>query len=418
MSSLNEILQKAESFNKIIQDRHSINGLVLPTLVLPPQGKKDYQTGNYENCAIWTGLYVAAQSLRFAATGDAQARQQAKSSLLSLHRLQDITGIQGLIARGYKIGNESTWDEEFFWKKKGDKTRQRNEWHQSNGHRWLGDASKSQFFGVVFGYFAFTRFCNPTKQEMQEIGKYLSNIVDKIMENEMKIVDKDNQATGYGNYSHNQYFGFGGIGPSLILSKLKLASQITKQDRFRLEYERLLYQEDYGRFLRRCRLNPPILNQLSTSFGSEDNLAMLNYYMFMTLEAEYGAKELCNKGLAKRWLVINDPENSLFNFVYHALIERETSALEIGIDSLLRFPEVKNIPVVSLKRKLPKSTVIPNIIHHRQMPIESRPIDEYMWRINPRRNDLWVDGKSGIMEFAGVDFLIAAYLGLYHGFIK
>ena len=420
MVLLDEILKKAEYFDGVIQARHSIQGLVLPTVVLPPAGREDYQTGNYENCAIWTGIYVAAQSLRFAVTGDAQAREQAKSGLLALHRLQEVTGESGLIARGYKTGYEQTWDEEFFWKKERDKTRQRDEWHQSTGYRWLGDASKSQVFGVVFGYFTFSEFCNPTKKEREEIGRYLSNVVDRIMSSGLKIIDKDKQVSGYGNYSPKQYLGYGGIGPFLILSKLKLAFQIAGQEGYETEYRRLLGEEDYVRFLKRGRLDAPILRQLLTSSGHEDNLAMLNYYMLMTLETDEELRKLCREGLDKRWNAINDPENSLFNFIYHALMQVKTPALERGVDALLRFPTKKQVHAIALKRKLPKSRieVVMDTFTPRKIPIELRPIDEYAWRVNPLRHDLWVGGKVGTMEFTGVDFLIATYLGLYHGFIR
>jgi hypothetical protein len=37
---VNEISQKAEYFDRAIQERHNIEGLVLPTLVLPPIGRE------------------------------------------------------------------------------------------------------------------------------------------------------------------------------------------------------------------------------------------------------------------------------------------------------------------------------------------------------------------------------------------
>ena len=195
MVVLDDILRKAGDFERIIQDRHSIQGLVLPTLVLPPIGREDYQTGNYENCAIWTGVYVASQSLKYAITGDLKAREQAKLGLQALHRLQEVTGERSLIARGYKLRDEPSPDELFFWIKEGknlgqsklrdDKDyskrvnakaydvlfgyRRNNEWHQSGGYRWLGDTSKSQVFGVAVGYFAFNQFCNATPQEREKI---------------------------------------------------------------------------------------------------------------------------------------------------------------------------------------------------------------------------------------------------------
>lgn len=417
MASLTEILKKAEDFNSIIQDRHSIRGLVLPTLVLPSVGRGDYQSGNYENCAIWTGVYVAAQSLRYAATGDLQAREQARAGLQALHKLQDVTGELGLIARGYKDGNAKTWDEDFFWEKRG---RHGDEWHQNDsGQRWLGDPSKSQIFGVVFGYFAFYQFCNPDEQEKKKIGLYLSNIVNRIIKNEMMVIDKDGQVSNWGNYSPKQYLGFGGIGPFLMLSKLKLAANITGLEIFKKEYQRLIYGKEYLRFLERCRPNFPVLKQLSTSFGSEDNLAMLNYYMLMHLEDNGDVLSKCKKGLEKRWKIVNDPENVLFNFIYHALAKTETPDLEAGVKALHKFPTEKSVPLIALKRKLPdsKRAIVWNIASSRRMSIEERPADEYLWRVNPFRHDKWRNGREGIMEFTGVDFLIAAYMGLHHNFI-
>ena len=89
----------------------------------------------------------------------------ARASVLALHKLQDITGVDGLIARGFKTRDQSTWDEDFFWIREGNKNRQGNEWHQAKNYRWLGDTSKSQVFGVAFGYFAFNQFCSPTVEE-------------------------------------------------------------------------------------------------------------------------------------------------------------------------------------------------------------------------------------------------------------
>lgn len=414
-----KILEKAEYFDKVIQERHNIEGLVLPTLVLPSVGRDDYQSGNFENCAIWTGEYVAAKALEYARTGDQRAREYAKGGVLALNRLQDITGQDGLVARGFKVGDEPTWDEDFFWKKRGDSTRQRSEWHQAGNYRWLGDTSKSQIFGVAFGYFAFNQFCDPTDVERDEMGKHFSKIVDRIGSSGGKIVDVDGRESGYGNYSPKQYFGFGGIGPFLMLSKLKLAGQLTGEKRFEDEYQRLLSEEDYSKFLGRCRLNPPVLKQLSTSFGSEDNLTMLNYYMLMNMEDDSGILQECRDGLERRWGVINDPRNSLFNFVYHSISKNETSDLRLGVEAMYDFPLEKRVSGVALKRRLPMSKLklAKDVMLSSRMSTEDRPIDEYAWRVNPLRKDEWMADKEGVMEFTGVDFLIAANLGAYHRFL-
>ncbi len=102
------------------------------------------------------------------------------------------------------------------------------------------------------------------------------------------------------------------------------------------------------------------------------------------------------------------------------MTQKETPALEMGIDALKRFPLDKQVPVVALKRKLPKSRlrVVRDVLFSSRIPIEDRPVDEYMWRVNPLRRDEWRAGKGGTMEFTGVDFLIAAHMGMYHGFLR
>jgi len=154
--------------------------------------------------------------------------------------------------------------------------------------------------------------------------------------------------------------------------------------------------------------------------GSEDNLAMPNYYMLMNLKMDNVISNSCRIGLQKRFSVINDPENILFNFLYHALMGYETPELQKGVNALARFPDEKTVPLVALKRKLPNSKleIARDILNSARMPIQDRPVDEYAWRVNPLRRDAWASGKGGIMEFTGIDFLLAAYLGMYHGFVK
>ena len=439
--SLDIILEKASAFESAIQDRHLIEGLVLPTLVLPDLGEADFQTGNYENCAIWTGEYVAAQSLRFAVTGDPQAKIKAKNSLTALHKLQTITNGDELVARGFKLRDERSWDELFFWIKEGKNLgqsklrdeydfskgnrakvydtlfgyRRNNEWHQAGPYRWLGDASNSQVFGVLFGYFAFHRYCNPTADEMEFIKKDVANIVNKLLDNNMQIVGKDKKRTTYG--SNRRFFGYG-VGPAITLSEIKLAHHITGEERFQTEYYRQLEKCMHSGSInpRRPEFGP--LKYTHSNLGSDDNLTMLNYDMFMSLEDNNEVLESCRRGLRERWLAINDPQNPLFNFIYHALLGQKSPALQQGIDALDDFPTNKVVNAVALKRTLPICQQLRDVLTHTKMPLQERPVDEYAWRVNPYRHDKWVAVLPGKMEFTGIDFLIAANYGLYHNLIS
>jgi len=425
------ILEKAEEFDRVIQEKHTLDGLVLPTLVTDSELEIGPYSGNHENDTIWTGLYATAKAFEYAVTNDPKARELAKKSILALHKAQDITLKPGLVARGYKIADKATWDEAFFWIKTGKNLghselrafedyedsakaldflfgyRRKNEWNQGEEeferYRWLGDPSKSQIFGVMFAYFTFDKFCNPDEEEKAEIKRHLCDIVDRIIDNDMTIVGADSEMTGYGNYKARSgkddrgikktlnWFreAYGNLGPFLILSHLKLAYKMSGDERYQRKYEELLYGESHTRFLGKSRISIPLINNILTT-GSDDNLAMLNNYLFMSLEDDPHLISICAQGLGDRWRRIRDPENALFNFIYHALVGSGEDH-KIGADALSKFPKEKSVPLISLKRK---QKTLQSLTARETVHIENRMVDEYMWRVNPFRRSEWNTPKT------------------------
>lgn len=55
-----------------------------------------------ENNGLWTGLYVASQAFRYAATGDAQALAQLRRTLNGTYQMLKITGKPGLYTRDFR----------------------------------------------------------------------------------------------------------------------------------------------------------------------------------------------------------------------------------------------------------------------------------------------------------------------------
>jgi hypothetical protein len=441
-------------YEKALYDDHTIPpGLILPTLVKSPlDSRLDCKLGNYENCAIWTAACVLSESLKYANTGDVTAKRRAAQGVTALQKLHDVTGQPGLIARGYrktripiecnKITTKGLlWDEDLYWKKKGDSTRQNDEWHQNpDGWRWLGDASKSQVFGVTLGYFAYNHYCNPDIEEKQRMGRYLCNIVDGIMDDpEMVLRDVDGKPTGYGKYSPKVAFGCGGTGPSLLLGMLKLASSLTGDQKYENKYYELIFEKDWLPYLSRGGLALPnklkfvaaalapvyftakhILKRLSTSFGSDDNLVMLNSFMLHQLESDKTIRKSLEKESRERYRTMSviHPENntnSLLNFLNHAITGEND--VQLGVEALSRMPQNIQVPVVALKRKSGFGNKIASILGSRLKP-EDWPVDEYAWRLNFWRRDKWVPQREGVMQFAPVDRLLAHNLGVHVGAIK
>jgi hypothetical protein len=113
-------------------------------VVLPPAGRADYLSGNFEDACISTGQYLGAESFRYAVTREAEAKRRADESAAALRKLQTITGTKGFFGRGFKTATGPTWDEECYFLPR--------EWHQAGDYRWLGDPSSDSFNGRTFGW--------------------------------------------------------------------------------------------------------------------------------------------------------------------------------------------------------------------------------------------------------------------------
>jgi hypothetical protein len=423
-----QLNEKAEFFTEELKQHVNFSGLIVPTLITTLDNSPENLHGNYENCAIWSGTFAAAMALKFSKLGDPTDRELAWSTIQSLFKLEEVTGEKGLIARGYKIADKASFDEELFWKKGSDSTRQQDEWHQNKDMRWLGDTSKSQVFGLTLAYFSYLKFCNPDSNEKKAMAENFTRVIDRIAANSGQIVDADRKLTGYGSYSPKVYFGFGGIGPALWLVNLKLAAELSGDEKYNSEYSRLINDENYLKYVVRCRISLPGLKKLSTAVGSEDNLAMLNLWILANLDLEENVQLACRSGVNKRWKVIDDPYNALFNFIHYAVARSDHLQLSkedrcrIGEAkaALAEFPDQKKVPLIALKRKLSgsKLKIFANSLFSRELRMSERPIDEYAWRVNPWRRDEWEDGMKGEMKFTGIDYMMAYWLGRYYGYVK
>jgi hypothetical protein len=75
-----------------IAPRHLPYGAVLSLSLAPPLGRGRLAYETEEDSAIWTGHYLAAESMRSAATADAAALDRVKLALAGVKRLFDVTG--------------------------------------------------------------------------------------------------------------------------------------------------------------------------------------------------------------------------------------------------------------------------------------------------------------------------------------
>ncbi len=146
-----------------------VGGIQLQT---PGKVEGGHRQHTDDNDGLWTAMYVASEAFRYGATGDSQAKRNARRSLEALMFLERITNIPGFVARSIiPIDDEA--------RKYG------GEWHPSADGKWWwkGDTSSDELDGHFFAYAVYYDAA-ADDAEKKEIGEYVSRIIDHIIKHD------------------------------------------------------------------------------------------------------------------------------------------------------------------------------------------------------------------------------------------
>ncbi len=402
---------KASEFQAQATVRHLQGGQVIPFVYVNSAGHLDhYVLGDMTDAAIWTGCYLAAQSFRYAATGEMAAYQGCRETLTAMQMLREVTGVPGLLARGFVPAYFGASGPEY---------------HYSSDGRWIwaGDVSSDQLDGIIFGYYVFYRLA-ATPADKQAVAQEVSLLIGHVVENGMCIVDIDGQPTKWGHYEPWYVRDYEHMNALLILSHLKVAHWITGEQGFRDTYVEAIENYDYAALAETSVVKWP----LEDINHSDHNLQWLAYYPLLSLENDPALYASYRRSLADAWGFVGQEGQTLFNFVEEALVPG-TGNLAEGIETLrefstdLRLFEVVNSTRTDLEAYKPflinPKTGRPQIDPTRfpPLPVNERPLWEYEWAQNPYRLD-GNFGAQGEKEQSGVDYLLAYWMGRYYGFLS
>ncbi|MCB0686758.1 MAG: hypothetical protein KDC53_09535 [Saprospiraceae bacterium] len=215
-----------------------------------------------DNDGEYTGGYLAMESLRFAVTGDPDAREKANKAFDFLKLLYDVTGKPGFFARTVV---PATWTnmhdpnrtftpqeriEALVRDPRSKPVEQR--WHLSADGlwRWKGDTSSDEMDGHMMGYFYFYQFA-ATEDKKKEIAQHVSNILDNLIANDYKLIDVDGTHTRWGVWSpeillnNPDWLPERNLNCFELLAFLKFGYAITKNEKYQKEYLHLINDKHY-----------------------------------------------------------------------------------------------------------------------------------------------------------------------------
>lgn len=375
--------EKAKHFEKIVRDRHVKHGFIRElTLHVPGDPSQGGFLHSDDNDGLWTSLYVAAMSFKYAATRDEEARQWAKESMRSLEWLERITGIAGFPARSIvKAGDPKKYNYD-------------GEWHldASGEWEWKGDTSSDEIVGHFFAYTLYYDLV-ADETEKERVKALVKRLMDHILDHDWTLVDLDGKPTRWGVWNPEQlnrnkpihgledenWREERGINSLEILSHLKAAYHITDDEMYQEKYLELVQKHGYAKnVIDQNVIDPSDVNH------SDVELAFCAYDSLLKYESDSALAEIYRKSLKKTWEIVKREKNPWWNFTSHVFL-KENGTREESLQTL------------------------------REIPWKQTHVRMRRWNGDPYQD---MTGGDGSIEGDGVLFLLPYWMGRYHGWIE
>ncbi len=255
--------EKAKVFEDQVRARHvRAPGLVEHCVLNKPGDLSDIRPTDTDNDGLFTGLYVAAESFRYAVTKDPAAKANAQEAYRAIEYLQTVTDTPGFVARTVIPSDWSTMadrnetftpqqvaerlSDESRWK------RVENRWRLSKDGKWLwkGDTSSDEISGHYYAWGIYYDLV-ADDEEKKRVAAHVKKVTDYIIDGGYVLKDIDGQATRWGVWSPEKLNGDPnwwlerGCNSVEILSFLTVAYHITGDERYNREIDTLLHKHHY-----------------------------------------------------------------------------------------------------------------------------------------------------------------------------
>lgn len=304
--------EKMATINRQLLEKHVRFGLV-GSVNLQQPGNFDggvFQPDS-DNDGLWTALYVAAESFRFATTGDTQARENAWKSLQALMFLEKITGCPGFVARSVvpiRISKKG----QFPWQRSKD-----GKWW------WKGDTSSDELDGHFFAYSVYYDLA-ATDVQKKAIRAVVQRIMDHLIQGGLYYRDPSGRITTWGCWAPEslnrdpEWIAERGLNSMEILSYLKTTYHITEEQRFHQKAQELINKHGYAMNTIRLKLTQDVDVEVN---HSDDELAFIAYYPLLRYERDPVLRKIYLMSLQRSWLVERPERSPLFNYIYAAGVQ-------------------------------------------------------------------------------------------------
>lgn len=323
------LASKEAYFYDVLMRRHIREPWIAGQCRLPIAGDTTiWKPEDDDNDGEYTSNYLAMESFRYAVTKSDDARKKAGKAFKFLKLLQEVTDTDGFFARtivpsswtfvhdGNRIYTEQEKADELIKEPRFKPVEVR--WRKSKDGKWLwkGDTSSDEICGHMFGYFLYHELV-ADDVEKQIIATHISKIVDHLIKNNYTLTDIDGSPTRWGVWSPDrlnrdpEWSPDQSLNSMELLSFLKLAYHVTKNEKYQSEYMRLIKDEKYLENMARIpRQNPAWFIYFDVM------LAAYQYPILLKCEKDPEILEFYKQHI-ETWIDMRkDDQNPLINFIY------------------------------------------------------------------------------------------------------
>lgn len=411
------LYDKAMFFEKQVRERHIRTGF---NATVSSMVKGDVTTGSMEdsdNDGLWTSMYLAGETFRYAVTKSDEALQNVGESLDAMERLYTINGIPGFPSRsferrGYKFDEKP-------WRRADDP-----EWD------WKSTTSSDEVIGHVFAFGAIAELVDVPDLRDKAI-MLIDTLMSHIVNNDFYLIDWDGKPTLWGKWHPdyvNALHGTSGdrkLNSSNIVAMLQTAYHFTGKEKYSNAIFKLIKEHNYLNNLmipmKEINGAPEAADEWNKMLSggwnhSDDEMYYVGYWGLYRYALNDTLKAKYRQAIIDHWEAERPEKEGLWN-IMTAIADTRDIDLNEAIWYLQEYPlDLIEWSVNSSHRK-DIELIKPD--YREQTLKEVLPPDELrIARHNSNRFDL--DGNSGgtAESSAGDIWLLPYWIGRYLGVIS
>lgn len=405
---------KSEEFVERIEQRHLRDGFVAELALLQPGDLANPETLPSDNDALATAIYGAAECLRFTMQGRAEAKEHARAAFKALMKMEAASGIEGYPAQTLIDAEQHP----------GAPGEVADGWHLSeDGKWWWKDAPEiNDLAAHIFAYALYADACAHVEVDLPDIVAIVRRIADHLLDHDYCFVGPDSlpAAGGCWNFESLQDDpSNAGLRALELLATFALAYDLTEDDRYREAIKFLARDQHYAFML----AGQKDADWARYSNHGLDLVAFMMYYVLAPRVEESWFLEQLDMSFHSSWKYERIEEAPLFNLIY-------ASAFGGDFDKSLSLRQLRRFPLdtiawsmdVSERRDLRPYAPAEFISEQTDWYIgrdgHCLPVDERPMIFAGDNPFAGLSDDGGMYEGGGAGWLLAYWLGIYHGLIE